>query len=205
MGREIEQRCRRIFTYKLGRCGVCDGISSVLLFLSAFPPKQNLPYDAFGLKDQLLREIKRKKVWEQGGIKREGQQFDNSTMKGHAKSVRDYLCFCIDKYNDSTAKVTQERVTHFVVAYLRHLTVEKGKTQGQVVGGSTIGNCMDGLRWLKVQDITNLYFLPLKHSLTFVLLHSHCSLLPPPAEVPACFSARDLHHGGEAGAGEGVV
>ena len=87
MGREIEQRCRRIFTYKLGRCGVCDGISAVLLFLSVFPPKQNLPYDAFGLKDQLLREIKRKKVWGQGGIKREGQQFDNSTMKGHTPRV----------------------------------------------------------------------------------------------------------------------
>jgi hypothetical protein len=72
-------------------------------------------------------------------------------MDSYTTHMRDYLCFCRDTYGDPTAKVTQERVTRFVVTFLRHTKNGRGKRVGGVVGKSTVDNFMSALRWLKVR------------------------------------------------------
>lgn len=72
-------------------------------------------------------------------------------MHSYMPHLRDYKCFCTDVYGDAMAKVTQERVTRFVVTFLRHAKNGRGKRMGGVVGKSTIDNLMSALRWLKVR------------------------------------------------------
>lgn len=72
-------------------------------------------------------------------------------MDSYTGPLREYRCWCKDMFNDPTARVTQERVTRYVITYVRHTRIEKGKRVGGGMGKSKVDNVLSALRWLKVR------------------------------------------------------